>query len=127
MPAGSRRYARLFSRPGCGPRRGRLPRKPGKGFCTRPMMDKTGEPVRPFRRAPQRRMAALQRRAMCEGDIEAAARQQAAKPVRPFDKNDAVAKRLLEAELVGLLRPRQTVEIEMPDHATRGLVGLDER
>ena len=62
-----------------------------------------------------------------EGDVEAVRRQAAAGPLRPFDQHRAVGQRLVEADLVELLRAGEAVEVEMGDRQAAGGIGLDQR
>src|ERR1700739_59309 len=59
-----------------------------------------------------------------EFDLEAAARQQRAKTLGPFDQRDCLAEGVLDAELPGLLRRFQAVKVEMPDRRLTNLVDL---
>src|SRR5689334_3626385 len=51
-------------------------------------------------------------------------RQEAVKPLRPFDQARRFGEGVLQAQFPRLLRPLQSIKIDMPKLAARALIGL---
>ena len=62
-----------------------------------------------------------------EGDVEAVRRQEAGRPVRPFQQHHGVLGQVVEAELGEFARAFQPVQVGVHDRKPRQVVGLDQR
>ena len=62
-----------------------------------------------------------------EGNVEASGGKAIPGALRPFDQRDTSGQRLVEADLVDLVRSGQPVEVEMGDRQSRQRIGLNQR
>src|SRR5262249_45121829 len=84
------------------------------------------EPSLPAGAARQNGAPRLRSRRKQDGDLEPPAWQERTQPLGPFDQRNAVAERLLDTELPGLLRMIQAIKVEVPDRRAIGGVHLHE-